>query len=487
MKENSRKNRWIFLLPILVLVGVSALIFYAVKAQNKDRIISGSTSAFSEANLSENAVDSTAEKALSGAASENMSETLSEVTSDPASESSSEASSSEASSSEAPSSEALPSETEEGVETIRAMFSGVQDYGKEQTKKENAEQFHYIFLVDGEEEIFTIDNSELDAAGNSAFVVQNKLKENYYYDIKVKDGVIIDAIGIEEMAGDPYEPVVEGIPGEKTVLNFVKTSLMPVGTTLYVFGGGWDWQDTGSAIQARTLGVSEDWVRFFNEHDEYYTFRDVDDDKSKRDPTTSYYPFGGYNEYYYAGLDCSGFVGWTIYNTFETENGKEGYVGSSTQMAKRFSEYGWGSFTQDVKAPSQASNYTFLPGDIMSMNGHVWISLGTCSDGSVLIVHSTNGVISRKGQPGGGVSLGAIAYSKDCEAYRLADEYMSKYYPEWYSRYEVHLCDPDAFYKASGEYAGLFRWDTESREGLSDPDHVQDMTPEEVLKLCFGE
>ena len=95
----------------------------------------------------------------------------------------------------------------------------------------------------------------------------------------------------------------------------------PVGTTLYIYGGGWDWQDVGSSLQARTIGVSSDWVRFFVEQDENFTFKSKDGNEDNSDPSNSYYPYGGYNEYYYAGLDCSGFLGWALYNTLETEDG----------------------------------------------------------------------------------------------------------------------------------------------------------------------
>ncbi|MBO4688014.1 MAG: hypothetical protein J5636_05830 [Clostridiales bacterium] len=374
----------------------------------------------------------------------------------------------------------------EGEETFEAVFLGVQNYGAPETKKENAEQFRYRFSVDGEEKTYAINNALLDSSGNPAYPVQNELKEGYSFQVTLKDGVIVDVTEIPYDPAISYTPVVQGTPGEKTVINFIKTSLMPVGTTLYVFGGGWDWQDTGSAIQARTLGVSDDWVRFFRSQDENYTFRDKDDDESQRDPTTSYYPFGGYNEYYYAGLDCSGFVGWTIYNTFETEDGKPGYVGSASKMAKRFSDYGWGAFSKPDIASGESGS-KLKPGDIISIKGHVWISLGTCDDGSVLIVHSTNGFVSRTGQPGGGVALAAIGDSKDCEAYRLADTYMEKYYPEWYSRYTVALSSPDKYFNFESEDAGRFSWDTTSGDALSDDLGARGMTPEQILKYCYGE
>ncbi|MBO4496528.1 MAG: CHAP domain-containing protein [Clostridiales bacterium] len=375
----------------------------------------------------------------------------------------------------------------EELESIQAVYLGVYEYGEDETWIGNVESFQYRFEVNGEEQLFRIDNSQKDETGESAFAIQNQLKENYSFELLVKDGVIYS---VAELPSEPsgYQPPVVGKAGERTLSNFVKTSLMPVGVTLYISGGGWNWQNTAPSIQARSIGISDSWVRFFREQDVNYTFCDVDNNPAKRDPQTSYFPFGDYNEYYYAGLDCSGFVNWAIYNTFETESGNPGYAWKSTTMAKKFYSYGWGTYTQDVKEPSEGDQYVFKPGDIMSMYGHVYISLGTCSDGSILIVHSTCNVYSRTGQPGGGLALGVVSYTTDCEAYRLADEYMSKYYPEWYERYSIQLSSPGSFcYVTGNDEAGLFRWDTTSASGISDPDHIQDMTPAEVLKFCYGE
>ena len=387
----------------------------------------------------------------------------------------------------------LPAGIPSDAEVLSATFLGVMDYGEPETKKENADKFRYRFEVNGAVRILSIDNSKKDEKGQPLYPIQNQLKEGYPFTVYVKDDTVLAVV--EQLPGTnpdapvstmpaPYEPVVSGIPGKHTVENFIKTALMPVGTTLYMFGGGWDWQDTGSSIQSRTIGVSEDWVRFFHEHDVNYTFREVDGDKEKADPAHSYYPYGGYNEYYYAGLDCSGFVGWTIYNTMETESGKDGFVGYATQMAKRFGEeYGWGTFS--LEADPKITGEKLLPGDIISTKGHVWISLGTCDDGSILIVHSTNGN-SRTGQPGCGVTLGAVGESKDCQAYILADKYMSTYFPEWYERYEVPLSSPDRYFQMDGEKTGRFTWNTKSGATLTDEEGIRQKSPEDILKICFG-
>jgi hypothetical protein len=127
------------------------------------------------------------------------------------------------------------------------------------------------------------------------------------------------------------------------------------------------------------------------------------------------------------------------------------------------------------------------PGDVMSINGHVWISLGTCDDGSVVIVHSTP-ANSRTGQPGGGVEISAIGTTEKCEAYILADHYMSEYYPKWYERYPVKLAEPEVYFTFEGENAGRFTWNTENTtDGITDPERVSEKSPEDVLKMLFAE
>ena len=354
---------------------------------------------------------------------------------------------------------------------MSAVYLGVENYGAEQTNKDNKNNFRYRFNINGSETILSVDNGSGDNEGNYDYAIQNILKENYFYKIKIDGDKVISA---KEIIKDvpKFTPRVSGTAGEKTLFNFLKTAMEPVGTTLYIYGGGWNWQDDGSAVQARTIGVSPDWVRFFNEHDENFTYKERSGSEEKN-PSVSYYPYGGYNEYYYAGLDCSGYVGWVLYNTFETENMHNGYVGSSTGISKRLAEKGFGYWTQDITA--------MKPGDIMSINGHVWISLGTCNDGSTVIVHSSPS-LSRANQPGGGVQISAIGNSKDCEAYKLADYYMAEYYPEWYRRYPVYLCDPDVYFTFTGETAGKFTW---SDDIIKDSENVKNMNPEEVLKLLF--
>lgn len=357
---------------------------------------------------------------------------------------------------------------------ITAVYLGVENYGEPETNKDNKNNFRYRFhtYLDGKELVLSVDNGP-DYGNKYDYPIQNLLKEGYSYRLKIDGDTVVSVLELKEDA-EEYRPIVSGTPGEKTLLNFLKTAMSPVGTTLYIYGGGWDWQDVGSSRQARTIGVSPDWVRFFNENDETYTYKEQDGNKEKANPKESYYPYGEYNEYYYAGLDCSGYLGWVLYNTFETEDMQKGYVTGSTGAAKKLAvERGFGEWTQNISE--------FKPGEIMSINGHVWISLGTCEDGSTLIVHSTPSR-SRANQPGGGVQISAIGTSEECEAYKLADRYMSKYCPKWYSRYAVYLCSPDVYFTFTGENAGKFTWSTDV---LADSENVRNMTPKEVLETIF--
>ena len=283
----------------------------------------------------------------------------------------------------------------------------------------------------------------------------------------------------------PYSAPVSGVPGERTVLNYLRTALTPVGTTLYVYGGGWNWQNTRAGVQATSIGLQQSWIDFFQMQDSDYVFRKRSAEDPD-DPQHSYYPYQHYNEYYYAGLDCSGYMGWILYNVMNTEDGGAGYVMSSTETALNYSLNGWGTYTRELTRPANQATSTFLPGDVVSISGHVWICLGTCSDGSILFLHSSP-TDSRTGGHGGGVQLSAIGENKDCEAFRLADHYMSLAYPDWYSRYEVVLRDYNKYADMmSDANAGKFSWDVSGSGILTDPEGVRAMLPSQILELLFG-
>ena len=242
----------------------------------------------------------------------------------------------------------------------------------------------------------------------------------------------------------------EAVPGKRTLKNLLCTAFQPLGTTLYVYGGGWNEEDSGAGEEARSIGLDPRWKAFFESRDASYDYRDY-----------RYYP--GY------GLDCSGYVGWTLYNTVETENGRPGYVMSSTKMARNFSNRGWGTLTEskDVK--------DYRAGDIMSTAGHVWIGIGGCDDGSVVLLHSS---------PPGVAVTGTVTPSekRDSEAVKLAESYTKIYFPRWYRRY------PENYRGISylTEYEQM-RWTLDGTGLLTDPDGYASMTPREILEdlLCY--
>ena len=59
-----------------------------------------------------------------------------------------------------------------------------------------------------------------------------------------------------------------------TLENLLKTALLPIGNTMYIYGGGWNEEDTGAGIEAITIGVSPKWVEFAIKQDSSYNFKD---------------------------------------------------------------------------------------------------------------------------------------------------------------------------------------------------------------------
>lgn len=411
-----------------------------------------------------------------------------------------------------------------------AVYLGVVGYGT--VEAGNKDNFQYRFSVDGKEVIYRVSN------GNG-YAINNILAEGYVFDLAVEGNTVIDInitepfvmgtvqsitsntiivdgnnINITEntkvyeittkaggakvetapletgksamvygnpadviyfkFIAEPYESPISGIPGQRTLKNFLATAMEPVGTVLYIYGGSWDWQDLGSSNQATTIGLSQTWLDFFKSKDHTYTYR------NNSNFAESYYPHKGYNEYYYAGMDCSGYVGWALYNVMNTQNGKDGYVMSSTKMARTFAEnYGYGTWTRTFNSSS------FKAGDIFSISGHVWICLGVCDDGSLVILHSTPSD-SRSDNPGGGVQLSGIGENEDCQAYKLAKKYMERYYPVWGNRYPAVFKTYGSYTSLSNTNAGKFSWNLDET-GLLDPDGYVDMSAEEILKDLFGE
>lgn len=428
--------------------------------------------------------------------------------------------------------------TSAGNETY--VYLGVKDYGT--VEADSKPDFVHRFYTNGKEVQYTI------ASSDNKYAVQNKLQEGYVYDLSTQGSVVTDAnlaaakaegkiesatassvtVGgktydianvyeiTNNTAGkatvtakttadltagatvkvygdtafltfvaEDYTAPVSGTPGKRTLKNYLQTAMNPVGTALYVYGGSWDWQDVNSSTQALTIGLPQSWIDFFQQQDANYTY------KNSADPAHSYYPHNSWNQYYYAGVDCSAYIGWTVYNVMHTKSTtndlSDGYVMSAVKMAKTFADKGWGTWTRDIKS--------FKPGDIFSMSGHVWTVLGVCDDGSIVFLHSTPSD-SKAGQGGGGVQLSALNPNSDndknCEAYKLVTKYMTKYYPEWSTRYDAVLRSYDSYATpaSSSEYSktwsGNFSWNLDGT-GLTDPDGYADMSAAEILADLFGD
>jgi hypothetical protein len=284
---------------------------------------------------------------------------------------------------------------------------------------------------------------------------------------------------------------VKNIPGLKTLKNFIATAFQPLGTTLYVFGGAWDFQDTGTSYEGRTIGISKGWVKFFDEQNSNYTYKDPDHKNE------TYYPFNGFNEYYYAGLDCSGFVGWTIYNTLNSESlAGIGYVMGANAQARFMSKLGYGTWIHKVEGWSDENpDYKLWAneirvGDILSTSEHVMIVLSKCNDGSFIIIHSTPNY-SKTGYPGGGVQMSAVNpnddLSEDCEAFYLCQEYTQKFFKKWSERYNVKMVSlSTAFdFPDSSPNTGLLHWNIYKK--ISDPDNYSQKSAKEILRDLFNE
>ncbi len=439
------------------------------------------------------------------------------------------------------------------------IYLGVKNYGT--VKSDDKENFVHRFFVDGQEKEFsipadggtfaiqnqlqegyiydvTIDGDKITAAemeeGDAAGVLtkidtdSNQIslaKKSYtvnedtqFYDITTKAGGAavkeIEASALKEgetvrivadkdnhvtklfrmFVAEEYKAPVSGTPGKKTLKNFLATAMEPVGTALYVYGGTWDWQDVNSSNQSMTIGLSQSWLDFFQSQDKSYHYKNPT-------PAESYYPHNAWNQYYYAGIDCSGYVGWSVYNLMNTKDStvadSKGYVMSATKQAGVFaSNEGWGTMDMGDVLMDEATGkpwvdedgngrrvyegHEFKPGDIFSMNGHVWISLGTCDDGSIVFMHSTPNTTN-----GAGVQISALGPDENCEAYKLANQYMNKYYPEWSERYgdQVLCLSFDSYTKVYGDSAGKFSWDLNNT--LSDPEGYADMKADAILADLF--
>lgn len=278
-----------------------------------------------------------------------------------------------------------------------------------------------------------------------------KIRKNHSTRDRIK--LLFILLGLMVLLGILANIIHASRQGKKTatIEQLLEIALEPVGSTMYVWGGGWDGEDSGSGGEATKLGLSKQWKIFAKMQDEQYDFKEHRFEREN-------------------GLDCSGFVGWVLYNTFEVRAGRPGYVIASTDMAESLAQRGWGKL---VKNPRE-----FLPGDIVSMEGHVWISLGTCEDGSVLLVHSSPPGVSVCGtsikQLDGSANETTLSESM---AIHLAMEYMEKHHPEWQKKYSNRKVELSYI-----ENVVVFRW---SNFVMLDAEEMQEKSAEEIMGILL--
>ena len=96
-------------------------------------------------------------------------------------------------------------------------------------------------------------------------------------------------------------------------------ALLPVGKTLYVWGGGHNWSD------ATRKGISPKWKQWYDSNSSSYNYRYYMDLSEATEQK---------------GLDCSGFVGWSVYQIMQSRSGGPMYTDVSGNLGSLYSGKG---------------------------------------------------------------------------------------------------------------------------------------------------
>lgn len=230
-----------------------------------------------------------------------------------------------------------------------------------------------------------------------------------------------------------------------SVKDLLSNAILPVGKCLYVYGGGWNMEDTGAGIEAMSYGLSPKWQEFYTENDSSYNHKN-------------------FSYKIHNGLDCTGYAGWCMYQIFGDAYSKNGYVYLAKDMAWEYAKIFNSAFT-----PKQ-NIVDYQSGDVMSSPQHAYIVLGGCEDKSVVILHASPPAVSICGTY-------TTSGNPNSQAVQLATHYMSSYFPEHYRRYPK--CSRNTSYLT--DYNQM-RW---NETVLSDSDGYRQMSAEEILKDLF--
>lgn len=230
-----------------------------------------------------------------------------------------------------------------------------------------------------------------------------------------------------------------------SVKNMLANACLPIGKALYVYGGAWNEEDTGAGVEAVSYGISPRWEVFYKEQKSTYDYK-----------TTRYQ--------IHNGLDCTGYIGWTMYQIFGNTYSNTGYVYVSRDMALSYSRLFGGIYTDKENVTLRQC------GDIMSSNGHAYIVVGQCRDGSVVLLHASPPAVTLCGTytPNGNVNS---------EAVKLATYYMKTYFPEHFKKYPSVSRNQ----KYLKDYNRM-QW---TEQVLPDPDGYRNMWAEDILADLF--
>ena len=264
---------------------------------------------------------------------------------------------------------------------------------------------------------------------------------------KTIDGVqyTFSSSGVLQSSGS--NPNTTTPSSSRTIKNFLANALKPVGQTLYVWGGGHNWSD------ATRKGVSSKWKQWYDNNSSSYNYRNYMDLSESTEQK---------------GLDCSGYVGWSVYQIMQRKSGGVNYTTVSGSIGSLYSGRGMGKIVSQAQLAS--SGYKLYPGDIGYNDGHTWMVLGQCADKSVVILHCTpNAGVQISGTPTPNGTYGS-------QAIKLAETYMSRY--PGASKYDYH--ESSGNYIRNGAY---FRW---NRSTLSDPDGYLKKTANQILADLFN-
>ena len=154
--------------------------------------------------------------------------------------------------------------------------------------------------------------------------------------------------GRQDINGLRYYFNQGGAMAETDIFNVISNALKPVGKTLYVWGGGWNEADNGSGETSLYIGVWTQWEQYFRDNKNNYSYKTGQTAWKK-----------GNRDYRFLGLDCSGYIGWLMYNSIQYGKDSNGYVTTSTNIMQQYYPEWWDCFGKEGRQSVKASTYLY--------------------------------------------------------------------------------------------------------------------------------